>query len=264
MRYSGHTVLLTGAGGGIGRAFAIELAREGAKLVLTDLHLDAAQGTTNALQILNVETMTAAVDVTNHHDVEHVVAAAIERFKCIDALINLAGSQGPGASVWETSPVEWMQCVSVNLFGVFLMCAQVIPHMIRAGYGRIVNVASGAGVAPMQNFSAYAASKAGVIHFTRTLAQELEPHGITANAIGVRGITPMWKDVVNAESGGITTNNTRKMVESGFCPDPKENTPLALFLASEASAHVTGQYIEANMLPSCLISGKQKVREKQI
>jgi NAD(P)-dependent dehydrogenase (short-subunit alcohol dehydrogenase family) len=127
--------------------------------------------------------------------------------------------------------------------------------MIEQGSGKIINVASGAGVKTMPYFSGYSASKAGVIHFTRTIAEELVPYGINANAMGVRGVTPMWRDVLNAgEGGGSTTKLIREQVKAGMDPKIEENMPVFLFLATAGSDHVTGQYLEANSLPGYAIT----------
>ena len=107
----------------------------------------------------------------------------------------------------------------------------------------------------MPFFSGYAASKAAVTHFTRTIAEELKPYGITANAMGVRGITRMWQDVLEAgPGGGATTQSIRAQYEAGMRPQVAENLPVFLFLASDESRHVTGQYLEANSLPGYLVT----------
>lgn len=252
-RLSGRTAIITGAGGGIGRACAEAFAREGAKLALLDLSKAELEKTASLAAEAGAPLISFTVDICDEAAVGEAVGGTVARFGGVDILVNLAGSQGPGAPVWEVSPAKWKKCVEVNLYGTFLMCAGTIRHMVKAGYGRVINVASGAGTHPMSFFSAYSASKAGVIHFSRTIAEELVPYGITVNSIGVRGITPMWQDVVNAENGRGTVKGVRAMLEGGFKPLPEENAPVLVFLASEESGHVTGQYFEANMLPGCLV-----------
>ncbi len=106
----------------------------------------------------------------------------------------------------------------------------------------------------MAYYSAYSASKAAVTHFTRVLAEEAKPYGITANAIGVWGVSRLWHEVADAGAvGGGTSRHIRRMLDTGIRPCPEENVPLVVFLASEASKHITGQYIEANSLPECLV-----------
>lgn len=253
MKFYGRVALITGAGGGIGRACALAFAHEGAKLILFGLSEASLKETKGLTYEAGAETLTYSVDICDEKKVEAAVANAVGKFGSPSILVNLAGNQGPGAAVWEAEPAEWKRCMDVNLYGTFVICSKVIPHMIEAGYGRIINVASGAGQHPMSYFSAYSASKAGVIHFSRTIAEELAPYGITVNSLGVRGITQMWQDVINAPGGAGTTRGVEEMIKNGFNPIPEENIPSFLFLASEDAGHVTGQYFEANMLPACRV-----------
>jgi 3-oxoacyl-[acyl-carrier protein] reductase len=254
MRLINRTAIITGAGGGIGQACAKAFAKEGINLVLVDISEKAVEETKALGMSIGAQTISFEADICSEAAVDTVVKRAADRFGAIDILINLAGIQGPGAPVWDASPEAWRKCVEINLFGTFLMCSKVSGYMIKSGYGRIVNVASGAGVHPMPNFSAYSASKAGVIHFSRTIAEELKSYGITVNSVGVHAVTPMWKDVLEAKQGGNTASNLRDMINNGFSPAPEENVPVLLFLASEESGHVTGQYFEANALPGCLVN----------
>jgi NAD(P)-dependent dehydrogenase (short-subunit alcohol dehydrogenase family) len=256
MRLQNRTALVTGAGGGMGAACAAALAHEGANMALIDLSEDAARKVKAAAVTAGARATAFGADICDEVAVGAAVHETVREFGRIDILVNLAGSQGPGAPFWEVSADAWRKCMDVNLYGTFLMCGTVAAHMVKAGYGRIINVASGAGVHPMPFFSAYSASKAGVIHFSRTIAEELKPYGITVNALGVHGITPMWRDVLEAENGGGTAANLRAMVDGGFNPRPEENIPALMFLASEESGHITGQYFEANSLPGC-ITGKR-------
>jgi 3-oxoacyl-[acyl-carrier protein] reductase len=253
-RLRGRIALITGAGNGMGRACAEAYAREGASLALIDIAGEAVEQV--ASSILDAGAMAIAIqgDVANLEDAQRSARQTVEFFGRIDILVNCAGSQGPGAPVWQVDPQAWMRTVEINLWGTFLMCRYVIPGMVVNRYGRIINVASGAGIHPMPFFSGYSAAKSGVIHFTRTIAEELMPYSVTANAMGVRGITRMWRDVLDAgEGGGETTRSIRAQVEAGMHPEVEENMPLFLFLASDESRHVTGQYIEANSLPGYLV-----------
>jgi len=107
----------------------------------------------------------------------------------------------------------------------------------------------------MPNYSGYSASKAAVTHFTRTLAEETKPLGINANAIGVWGVTRLWHQVASdGPAGGPRSQGVRDMLEAGIRPKAEENVALVVFLASAAARHITGQYIEANSLPDCLLA----------
>jgi 3-oxoacyl-[acyl-carrier protein] reductase len=246
----GKVALVTGAAGGMGRACAATYAREGASLVLVDLQREGLEKVVDEIHALGGEALPLVVDVTDERAVEGAVEEAIRAYGRVDILANIAGYQGPGSPVWEVEPRAWMRTVEVNLWGMFLFCRYVLPHMVTQRRGKVINVTSGAGRNPMPFFSGYAASKAGANHFTRTIAEELKPYGVNVNAMGVRGVTPMWRDVLDAgPGGGTTTESIRAQVAAGMDPKVEENMPVFLFLASPASDHVTGQYIEANSLP---------------
>lgn len=242
--------LITGAAGGMGSQCALTYAREGASLVLIDINKDGLEDVVKEVEHLGTKALPLISDVSDELSVQNAVDTAVHHFGRIDILVNIAGFQGPGSPVWKVEPQAWLRTVEVNLWGIFLFCRFVVPNMVQRKYGKIINVTSGAGNDPMPFFSGYAASKAGANHFTRTIAEELKPYGITVNAMGVRGITPMWRDVLDAgEGGGTTTASIRSQVEAGMDPKVEENMPVFVFLASAASDHVTGQYIEANSLP---------------
>jgi 2-dehydro-3-deoxy-L-rhamnonate dehydrogenase (NAD+) len=178
----GRTAIVTGGARGIGFAIAQRMAKSGAKVVLWDLDTAAAQGAAQALLqsgAVSVET----VDVTDEASVGEAAAAHMRAFGKIDILINNAGITGGNAPLWELAPDVWRQVVEVNLIGPYLTCRAVVPHMIAAGYGRIVNIASIAGKEGNPNASHYSASKAGLIALTKSLAKELATKGVLVNCI---------------------------------------------------------------------------------
>ena len=256
LRLQNKVALITGSGEGMGRACALAYAREGASLVLVDIQKDKLEATAGEIRSLDRLALPLIADVSDSNEVTSVVEEAIKHFDAIDILVNNAGHQGPGSPVWDVNPEAWRKTVDVNLWGTFLFCHKVIPYMLNRRNGRVINVASGAGMHPMPFFSGYSASKAAVIHFTRTIAEELAPFGITANALGIRGITRMWQDVLEAgQGGGTTSEDIKAQYEAGMRPKIEENLPVFVFLASDESRHVTGQYLEANSLPGYLIKG---------
>jgi NAD(P)-dependent dehydrogenase (short-subunit alcohol dehydrogenase family) len=250
--------LITGAGGGMGGACAAAYAGEGAGVVCVDLNREPLAQTADSITAGGGKVLALEADVCDQAAVEHAVQEALKEFDRIDILVNCAGHQGPGAPVWEVDPDGWQLTIDVNLRGTFLFCRYVLPQMVSRKAGKIINVASGAGIHTMPFFSGYAASKAAVIHFTRTIAEELTPYGINANALGVRGVTKMWRDVLEAgPGGGTTTKSIREQVNAGMDPKVEENMAVFLFLASEASDHVTGQYLEANSLPGYAVTERE-------
>jgi NAD(P)-dependent dehydrogenase (short-subunit alcohol dehydrogenase family) len=238
----------------MGKACSLLYAREGASLILIDLNERAIEDVATRIRAMGRKALPITTDVSDPKQVRSAAEDGLSKFGRIDILVNNAGHQGPGSPVWEVDPEAWRRTIDVNLWGTFLFCREVIPSMIARRMGRVINVSSGAGNHPMPYFSGYAASKSAVSHFTRSIAEELKPYGITANAMGVRGITRMWRDVLDAgPGGGTTTESIRTQYEDGMRPVVEENMPVFLFLASDESRHVTGQYLEANSLPSYLI-----------
>jgi NAD(P)-dependent dehydrogenase (short-subunit alcohol dehydrogenase family) len=247
--------LITGAAGGMGSQCALTYAKEGASLALIDINKKRLEKISGEVEDIGRKVLPITIDVSDEESVRNAVDSTVQFFGRIDILVNIAGHQGPGSSVWEVEPRAWLRTFEVNLWGMFLFCRYVIPYMVKRKIGKIINVTSGAGNDPMPFFSGYAASKAGANHFTRTIAEELKPYGINVNAMGVRGITQMWRDVLDAgPGGGTTTASIRSQVEAGMNPKVEENLPVFMFLASSASDHVTGQYIEANSLPAYVIA----------
>jgi NAD(P)-dependent dehydrogenase (short-subunit alcohol dehydrogenase family) len=265
--FDGTVVLITGCGRarGIGRAIANAFARAGADIVATDV---ATGGTRNeneegleeirigwkgleslAAEIENLgrRVLTLVGDVSRGADAEHFVAEALARFGQIDVLVNNAAAPH-GADrrlLWEVPEEAWDLVLDVNLKGPFLMSRAVIPHMIARGRGRIINLASVAGKRGTARRGPYTASKFGVIGLTQVLAQELGPHGITANAI-----CPGSVDTSRRES---TTRRERALAEqepnapvltmppTGRVARPEDIARLAVFFASAQSDHITGQ-----------------------
>jgi NAD(P)-dependent dehydrogenase (short-subunit alcohol dehydrogenase family) len=251
----GKVALVTGASGGIGGACARAYAAAGASLILVGRQTRALGALAEEFNASGAAALAAPLDVTDYNAVVAAVGEALAVFSRIDILVNCAGDQGPGAPVWQVDPATWRRAVEVNLWGTFTLCRAVLPGMVQRRWGRVINVASGAGLHPMPFFSGYSASKAAVIHFTRTIAEELKPTGVTANALGVRGLTRMWQDVLEAgPGGGATTERIRAEYAGGMRPHVDENVPVFVFLASDAGRHVTGQYLEANSLPDYLLA----------
>ena len=178
----GRGAIVTGAARGIGFAIGRRLLTSGAAVALWDIDAAAADKAAAALQQHGPVTATA-VDVTDASSVGNAVGAAIRDFGRIDILVNNAGITGGNAPLWELEPAVWRQVVEVNLVGPYLACRAVVPHMIAAGYGRIVNIASIAGKEGNPNASHYSASKAGLIALTKSLAKEVATKGILVNCI---------------------------------------------------------------------------------
>ncbi len=181
-RFIGRTAVITGGARGIGLASAGRLLAEGANILLLDLDVAALEAASSLLGQPD-RVAISPLDVTDAEAQRVAMAMAVTRFGSLDILIASAGITGPTAPSWQIDDAAWRSVVDVNLTGVFLSCAAAVPYMIRGGWGRIVNVASIGGKEGNARAAAYAASKGGVIAFTKALGKELVEHDIRANCI---------------------------------------------------------------------------------
>ncbi|MEX0923695.1 MAG: SDR family NAD(P)-dependent oxidoreductase [Rhodovibrionaceae bacterium] len=236
-----RTAIVTGAARGIGFEVAKALATEGMQLVL----LDCLSEVRSAAEELGAEGFV--LDVASESEVGRTVAEIAERRGSIDILVNNAGitvkRDGLRVPTEECSLGDWNKVLSVNLTGPFLMCRACIPHMKRRGWGRIVNLASQAGRTGSQfSGSGYAASKAGLIGFSRILAGELGELGITVNCVAPGRIrTPM-----NALGGEAINTTFAKAVPLRRVGSPEEVASAVAFLASDGGGYITGAVIDVN------------------
>src|ERR1700678_415747 len=232
-RFAGRCAVVTGGGSGIGAGIAARLASEGAKLSLWDRDAGTL-GDTQARS--NGATHTVAVDVADAEAVRDAAAETIRAIGRIDIMIASAGITGPNATVADYPVDAWNRVVDVNLNGVFYCCRAVVPYMQKAGYGRIVNIASIAGKEGNPNAAAYSASKAGLIALTKSLGKELAQYNIMVNAV-----TPA------AAKTAIFDQMTQQHIDFMLSKIPKnrfvlveELAALAAWLASEDCSFSTG------------------------
>ena len=239
-RLKGKVAIVTGAGSGIGKALANRLSSDGAAVVIADLeHFDTA-----AAQIAKAtggRTLGLEVDVSNEKAVERMAAETARAFGRIDILVNNAAifSSLKLKSFEQIEAAEWRKVMDVNALGVFLCCRACAPHMRKGGYGRIINLASGAPLKGVPNFLHYIASKGAVIAMTRGLARELGADGITVNSLAP-GFT-LSENVAKKEDhmkAGERTRMTRAIQRD---EKPEDLVGAVSFLASEDAAFITGQ-----------------------
>ena len=177
-RFAGQIAVVTGGVSGIGLGIAERLAAEGARLALWDMDRDALARVGGAMG-----AHTEALDMTDAAAVQRAADATVAALGRIDIVVASAGITGPNTTVWEYPLDAWRRVIDVNLNGVYYTCRAVVPHMMRGGYGRIVNIASIAGKEGNPNASAYSASKAGVIGLTKSLGKELAGTDIRVNCV---------------------------------------------------------------------------------
>ena len=231
----GQVALVTGASRGIGRAIAVGLAAEGAHVAINYVSRpDAAVAVQEAIGALGREGLTVQADVAVAAEVERMVARILDRFGQIDVLVNNA-TLHRGRRVHRLPESEWDAVIDSCLKGAYHCCQQVVPHMIERRSGRIINVSSVVGLIGWPGDTAYGAAKAGLIGFTRSLAKEVAPYGITANVV-------MPGYVRTDMTAALTPKNVEHMlalIPLGRAGEPEDVAEVVTFLAARA-AYVTG------------------------
>ncbi|KYD08250.1 SDR family NAD(P)-dependent oxidoreductase [Saccharococcus caldoxylosilyticus] len=244
MKLKGKVAVITGAGRGIGKGIALAFAKEGANLVLNYLNQtrNEIESLTNELRKFGVNVITREGNVADESFVKNLIDETIERFNRIDILVNNAGILTQ--SLIQNMTVEmWDKMIEVNLKSVFLMTRYVVPHMINQESGRIINMASQLGQKGGIELSHYAAAKAGVIGFTKSIALELGKYGITANCIAPGPIETDMIANIN-EDWKKWKKDQLAIPRFGFV---EEVVPTAVLLASEPDGNIyTGQTLGPN------------------
>jgi len=239
----GKIAIVTGAARGIGREIALVFAHSGAHLILIDLLKEELMKTAEEIDRTGRKNLSIAADISNIKEIERLIRDVLNEFNRIDILVNNAGiiDNNPATKVTEE---QWDKTLNVNLKGLFFLSQAVGRHMIKEKRGKIINIASQAGVIALSNHAAYSASKAGIISITKTLALEWGKFNINVNAIAPTVIlTPLGR---KAWADPQTRSEMLKKIPLGRFGQPSEVASIALFLASEASSLITGSTIMAD------------------
>lgn len=243
MRLQGKTAIVTGAASGIGRAIALKFAQEGAEVVVADIDGGEAQAVAAAIAETGGSAIGLETDITKRPPVDAMAEAAVERFGKIDALVNNAGSRIIKPFL-EHSEEDWRHMLDVNLTGHFLCCQAVLPHMLEAGRGRIVNMASIAGTVGRPNRVGYVAAKGGLLAMTRALATDMAGKNITVNALAPGMIaSPLNRQFTEDIDYADNWNNDNLVRRWG---EPEDVAGIAAFLASDEAAFITGETINVD------------------
>lgn len=242
MRLKDRVALITGGAQGIGRAMAATFAREGAKVVLVDM--DEALVQKSAAEVAQASGQPALGlkgNVTDFAHCEAAVKAALEKFSKIDILVNNAGITKDNL-LMRMSEAEWDLVLDVNLKGAFYFTKAAVRPMMKVHYGRIINVASIVGQEGNPGQANYAASKGGLIAFTKACAKEFSSRNILCNAIAPGFVKTRLTDVLTDEQ----KEQLNRRILLGRLGDPQDIANAALFLASEESSYITGQVLAVN------------------
>ncbi len=251
-RFAGRVAIVTGAASGIGRACAVRFAQEGANLACLDVTEEANQGAAGECRELGVEAIALSCDVADAGSVGAAVQTTMDHWGRVNIMVTAAGIYS-GSPLPEVPLRQWQRLIDINLTGVFLCNQAVAPTMMEQGSGSIINISSMAGKTSWPGSAEYSASKSGVLGLTRSVAMELAPYGVTANAVCPGNtLTEMVLNVASqvGPREGMTADEWLEM-RAKDCPmkrlaEPWEIAGVVAFLASEDSRYITGQALEVD------------------
>lgn len=245
MSLAGRTAIVTGAASGIGLATARRFAGEGAKVALWDINEEGAQRAARELTASGAQAIASRVDVANGAQIRAAVERVHEMFGPVHILVNNAGITH-FRSFMETTEEEWDRVMTINLKSMLLCTQSVLPDMLAANWGRIINVSSSSAQTGSARMTAYAASKGGVIAFTKSLAQELAATGITVNNVPPGFVdTPMLRNE-GVAGMGISVEAVAARSPMGRAGRPENIAAACAFLASDDADYITGHTLSVN------------------
>lgn len=244
MRFEGKTAIVTGGGQGIGRAIALGLAKDGAAVVVADIVAETAKDTAREIKSRGGQTMAVKVDVTKSQDVNAMVQKVIRQYGKVDILVNNVG-YSKLQSFLEEPEDSWDKTIAINLKGVIICCRAVLDDMIKRKYGKIINIASTAGLRGAPGQAVYSAAKGGVTSFTRALSREVVKFNINVNCVAPGPTdTPLWNQAIKDRPD--LTDAIKTGVPMGRVGQPEEVAAPVLFLASDEAGWMVGQTLSAS------------------
>ena len=241
MQVSGRVALITGGGQGIGREIALKLASYGADIAVVDVNLEKAEDTANEAMKMGRRAMALKVDVVSATETEEMAAKVFEKLEAIHILVNNAGITRD-ALLLRMKEEDWDAVIDVNLKGAFNCTKAVLKYMTKARWGRIVNIASVVGVMGNAGQANYAASKAGLIGFTKSVAREVASRNITCNAVAPGFIETAMTGALSAQ----VKEELLARIPLGRLGGASDIANGVLFLSSNVSNYITGEVMNIN------------------
>lgn len=236
----GKSVAMTGGGGGLGRCYGMAMAKAGAAVAVADINLAAAQATVDAIKEAGGQAIAIQADVTRAAEFEALLDRTEKAFGPLDVLLNIAG-MFPRVALVDMTEDTWDAVIALNLKSVYLGSRAAIRRMLPRKKGVVVSTASGTGIRGQPKGSAYAASKAGIIGFTRAVSLELKDTGVRINCFGPGATdTPLWRV-------GKSEAEIQRLLAAGFVYQPDEFSNVVVWLASDLSAPLNGEFISRDL-----------------
>lgn len=236
----GKSVAMTGGGGGLGRCYGLAMAKHGASIAVSDIDLAAAQATADAIVEVGGKAIAVRADVTRAVEFERLLDRTESELGPLDVLLNIAG-MFPRVALVDMTEEQWDAVIALNLKSVYLGARAALRRMLPRARGVVLSTASGTGIRGQPKGSAYSASKAGIIGFTRAVSLELKDTGVRINCFGPGATdTPLWRV-------GKTEEDVKRLIAGGYVYQPDDFSNVVVFLASDMSWPLNGEFISRDL-----------------